>query len=96
MSDQGKCTGMKSDLLNNLYGILMMVGPIFTFAVGCEIIFTAMCHFDSFMYVLGLQVLPSREVIAELFASLLIEIIIGIVLMLHPIFVFLMSGGDDQ
>ena len=94
MSDQNKCVGVISYLVDCLYRILLIVGPIFTFAVGCEIIFTAMCHFDSFMYVLGLQVLPSRGVIAEMFASLLIEIIIGIVLMLHPIFVLL--RGDDQ
>ena len=94
MSDQGKCTGMKSDLLNNLYGILMMVGPLFTFAVGCTIIFTAMCNFDTFMYVMGLQVLPSQKLIAQMISSLLIEIITGIVLILYPIFVLLRS--DDQ
>ena len=93
MSDQDKCTGMKSNLLNNLYGIFMLVGPACTFAVGVVIIFRATINIDEFMSTMMMQVAPSQGFIAEMIAGILIETIVGFVLILYPICVF---GGDDQ
>ena len=96
MSDQDKCTGMKSHVPDYLYRILLVVGPIFTFAVGCVIVLTAMCLFDEFMSTMTMQVTPSQEVIADMIASILMYAIIGTVLILYSISLFFISGGDDQ
>lgn len=96
MSDQEKSTGMESHVLDYLYRILRIVGPIFTFAVGCVIVLTAVCLFDEFMSTMTMQVTPSQGVIADMIASILIYAIIGTVLILYSISLFFILGGDDK
>ena len=96
MSDQEKSTGMKSHVLDNLYGVFILVGSIFTFAAGGTLVFTAVCCFDEFISIMMMQVTPSQEDIVGMVASILMYAIIGIVLMLYSIVVFSMLGGDDQ
>ena len=96
MSDQEKSTGMISHVLDNLYRTLLIVGPIFTFGVGCTIFITAMCCFVNFVDIMMMQVTPSQETIANMIGSILLYVLIGTVLILYSISLFFTSGGDDQ
>lgn len=94
MSDQEKSAGMKSYLSDNR--CFMLLGSIFTCAVGCTIVFTAMHLLVKFLYVMGLQVAPSQELVAEMIIVIPLYTFIGIVLILYSISVHFISGGDDQ
>ena len=96
MSDQEKSTGIKAYVPDYLYSILEVVGPIFTFAVGCAIVFTAVCCFDEFISIMTMQVTPSQGEIEGMIASILMYAIIGTVLILYSISLFFILGGDDQ
>ena len=96
MSDQNKCVGVISYLADSLYRILLIVGPIFTFGVGCAIFITAMYCLTIFVDIMAMQVTPSQETIADMIGSILLYVLIGTVLILYSISLFFTSGGDDQ
>jgi hypothetical protein len=89
MSDQNKCVGVISYLADCLYRILLIVGPIFTFGVGCAIFITAMCCLAKFTDIMMMQVTPSQEIISNMIGSILLYTLIGTVLILYSISLFL-------
>lgn len=96
MNDQNKCVDTHSSIADRLYRILLIVGPIFTFGVGCEIFITAMCCLANFVDIMMMQVTPSQETITDMIGSILLYVLIGTVLILYSISLFFTSDGDDQ
>ena len=96
MSDQNKYAGIKSYLPYNLYHAFILLGSIFTFAVGCTIVFSAVCFLDEFIYAMGMQVAPSQEFIVEMIIPIIVYTIVGFVLMLYSLSVHIILSGDDQ
>ena len=89
---------MKVHLSNGVRRVLVVIGSICTFAVGCVFVYGAACLFNDFVYDMGLQVAPSSEKITGMILQICAFAFLGIVLIFYSIsdIPSIGSGGDDS